>query len=218
MLDLGCGPGLTTRMLAGRFPGASVLGLDSSAAFLATAGCGGDERLEFVQHDVTTMPFPGAPAAVIYARFLLAHLTEPQTLIAAWAGELAHGGGLVLEEVEWIHTTDEVFSEYLDLMAGVLRARHTELYIGPMLGRCEVPACTTTHNDVAVLEPTTAQAAGMFSLNFATVRYDPSVVGKYTEAKLNSLGEALEARQNDQTIGSISWGMRQLVIERRRPC
>jgi ubiquinone/menaquinone biosynthesis C-methylase UbiE len=129
-------------MLAGRFPGASVLGLDSSAAFLATAGCGGDERLEFVQHDVTTMPFPGAPAAVIYARFLLAHLTEPQTLIAAWAGELAHGGGLVLEEVEWIHTTDEVFSEYLDLMAGVLRARHTELYIGPMLGRCEVPACT----------------------------------------------------------------------------
>jgi hypothetical protein len=58
----------------------------------------------------------------------------------------------------------------------------------------------------------------MFSLNFATARYDPSVVGKYTEAKLNSLGEALEARQNDQTIGSISWGMRQLVIERRRPC
>jgi len=41
---------------------------------------------------------------VIYARFLLAHLPEPGVLAHAWAGELAPGGLLILEEVEWIRT------------------------------------------------------------------------------------------------------------------
>jgi SAM-dependent methyltransferase len=218
VLDLGCGPGLTTRLLARHFPRATVLGLDNSAAFVASAGLGGGERLGFLEHDVTGMPLPGSPAAVIYARFLLAHLAEPGALVRTWAGELAVGGALVLEEVEWIRTTDEVFAEYLDLMAGVLRARQTELYVGPMMGQLEPPAgCTTSHSNVAILEPTRAQAAGMFSLNFATVRHDSAVGRRRTGAELDALGDALEARCDDQRIGSITWGMRQVVVRRLEP-
>jgi trans-aconitate 2-methyltransferase len=61
VLDLGCGPGLTTRLLARHFPRATVLGLDNSAAFVASAGLGGGERLGFLEHDVTGMPLPGSP-------------------------------------------------------------------------------------------------------------------------------------------------------------
>jgi trans-aconitate 2-methyltransferase len=224
VLDLGCGPGLTTWLLARHFPRATVLGLDNSAALLASAGLGGGERrggreqLGFLEHDVTCMPLPRSPAAVIYARFLLAHLAEPAALVRAWAGELAVGGALVLEEVEWIRTTDEVFAEYLELMAGVLRARQTELYVGPMMGQLGPPAgCTTSYSNVAVLEPTKGQAAGMFSLNFATVRHDRAVGRRRTEADLDVLGDALEARCDDERIGSITWGMRQVVVRRVEP-
>jgi len=37
IIDLGCGPGNSTEVIAARFPGAAVTGLDSSAAMIATA-------------------------------------------------------------------------------------------------------------------------------------------------------------------------------------
>jgi len=161
---------------------------------------------------------PVPPAAVIYARFLLAHLPEPATLVPAWAGELAPGGVLVVEEVEWIETADPVLAEYLELMAGALRARDTELYVGPLIGRLEAPAgCATVHNGVARLEPTTSQAAALFSLNLVTLRSDTAVAARRTEAELDSLADALEARRGDRHFGSITWGMRQRILTRSEP-
>jgi trans-aconitate 2-methyltransferase len=51
--DLGCGPGNSTELLAQRFPGAAVTGVDSSADMLRQAR----RRLpqcEFVEADLTT--------------------------------------------------------------------------------------------------------------------------------------------------------------------
>jgi trans-aconitate 2-methyltransferase len=215
VLDLGCGPGLTTRMLARRFPEAAVLGLESSAAFVASARAGAGKGVTFLEHDVTGTPLPRAPAAVIYARFLLAHLPGPAALVEAWMGELAPRGVLVLEEVESIRTTDSVFAEYLELMAGVLRTRHAELYIGPVIGQLEVPeGYALAHNDVARLSPTSAQAAALFSLNLVTLRHDAAVVARLSEAELDSLCQVLEDRSHDERVGSITWGMRQVIVRR----
>jgi SAM-dependent methyltransferase len=216
VLDLGCGPGLTTRMLARHLPDASVVGLDSSAVFVAGAGSGGSDEVRFVVHDVTVMPLPGAPAAVIYARFLLAHLPDPTAVVEAWVSQLGPAGVLIMEEVEWIRTDETVFANYLELMTGVLRARQTELYVGPLLGRLVVPsAYAMIQNDVAYLSPTVADAAGLFSLNLATVRHDASVAKEHTEAELDSLARSLEARLDGQHVGSITWGMRQVIVQRR---
>jgi hypothetical protein len=153
---------------------------------------------------------------VIYVRFLLAHLPDPAELVEAWTGDLLPGGRLVLEEVEWIRTADAVFTEYLDLMASVLRARQTELYVGSVLGQLQPSECEVDHNKVARLDPTTADAAGLFSLNLTTVRLDPAVTGRRSEAELDSLAGALAGRLDDGRTGSISWGMRQVVLRRER--
>jgi trans-aconitate 2-methyltransferase len=168
-----------------------------------------------LEHDVTATPLPRAPAAVIYARFLLAHLPGPAALVEAWMGELAPGGVLVLEDVESIMTTDPIFAEYLELMAGVLRTRHAELYVGPLIRQLDVPeGYGVSYNDVVRLSPTSGQAAALFSLNLATLRHDTAVAARLSTAEVESLGHALEDRTHDERVGSITWGMRQVVVRR----
>src|SRR5215216_6021287 len=84
-LDLGCGQGNTT-VLVGQVTGARrTVGLDRSAAFVEEARARVTAPgIEFLQHDVTTIPFPVGPADFLYARLLVAHLADPATAVAQW--------------------------------------------------------------------------------------------------------------------------------------
>ena len=69
VLDLGCGPGHTTRLLARIFPGAVVCGLEQSEAFLAEARRTAAPGVSFEHADVTAMPLVksrySSPAVVV---------------------------------------------------------------------------------------------------------------------------------------------------------
>src|SRR6185295_15312555 len=73
-IDLGCGPGFTTDMLAQTTGCPDVYGLDSAAPFVEMAR-GRFPQYHFVEQDVTRLPFP-AQADVMYVRFLLSHLKD----------------------------------------------------------------------------------------------------------------------------------------------
>src|SRR5512140_3794077 len=96
-VDVGCGPGHTTELVAEVLRPGWTVGLDRSARLLAAARAR-LPALRFVEHDVTVAPFPTPPAAAIYSRFLLTHLPDPAAAVRTWAGALAAGGRLVLEE------------------------------------------------------------------------------------------------------------------------
>lgn len=55
VVDLGCGTGELSRRLADRLPGATVLGIDSSAAMLAKAGECRSPRLDFAAGAIETV-------------------------------------------------------------------------------------------------------------------------------------------------------------------
>ena len=57
VVDLGCGPGNSTELLAMRFPGAEVLGVDTSAAMLDTAR----QRLPACRFEAGTLQPGGRP-------------------------------------------------------------------------------------------------------------------------------------------------------------
>src|SRR5215467_3513533 len=58
VLDLGCGQGNTTRMLANYFTEANVTGVDRDAELLAYGGAqSGNDRIQFQQADATKLPF-----------------------------------------------------------------------------------------------------------------------------------------------------------------
>ena len=95
VVDLGCGPGNSTELLAKRFPGAEVVGVDSSDAMLVSAR----ERLpacRFEQGDIASWT-PETPPDLIYANAALQWVPDHATLVPRLFGLLAPGGVLAVQ-------------------------------------------------------------------------------------------------------------------------
>ena len=94
-VDLGCGPGNSTELLAARFPHARVLGIDLSEDMLAAART----RLpgvEFRREDIADWR-PEAPVDVIFANAALQWVPDHETLFPALLAGLATGGTLAVQ-------------------------------------------------------------------------------------------------------------------------
>ena len=139
VVDLGCGPGHSTGLLAEVLAPGRILGLDQSPSFVALAAGSGSPPAEFAVHDVTVVPFPCPAADLVFCRFLLSHLPDPGAALAAWATQLAPGGLLLVEEVERIHTGQPALRSYLETAAALLAARGHTLEVGARLQRLPDP-------------------------------------------------------------------------------
>src|ERR1700730_3156099 len=95
VIDLGCGPGNSTDVLAARFPNAAVRGLDSSPDMIAAAR----RRLPAVQFAIGGIEGwnDTGPFDVILANAVLHWLPDHATLMPALVGRLASGGGLAIQ-------------------------------------------------------------------------------------------------------------------------
>jgi ubiquinone/menaquinone biosynthesis C-methylase UbiE len=94
VLDLGCGPGDISFRFAMRFPGASVIGVDGSAAMIELARqrqsreTGTGDRVHFIEGRIPGTSIPSMPYSAIISNSLLHHLHRPAVLwdtIAAYA-------------------------------------------------------------------------------------------------------------------------------------
>jgi trans-aconitate 2-methyltransferase len=213
-VDLGCGTGHTSRLLAAVLSPRRTLGLDQSAAFVARAAGEAPPRVAFAVHDVTVVPFPAGPADLCCCRLLLSHLADPAAALAAWATQLASGGLLLADEVERIHTADPALRGYLDVAAALLASRGQTLEVGPLLHRLpDPPGLRRRHDRVATLAPPAARAAAMFAANLA-VWGDQAVRDRVVgERELDALADALAAVAGGGRSAAITWELRQLAWE-----
>ena len=90
VIDLGCGPGNSTGLLAARWPKAELGGLDSSAAMLAEARASGVPA-RWVEADLATWTAP-APYDVIFSNATLQWLSHQETLLPRLMGFVKEGG------------------------------------------------------------------------------------------------------------------------------
>lgn len=205
-VDLGCGPGHTTRDLH-RLTGADrTFGLDLSPDFVSRAGQGAPSAISFAVADVTRGGLPG-PADVVYARYLLAHLADPVAAVDHWRGGLAGGGVLLLEEVATIDTDDAIFARYLEVAAGLLASRGTDLYVGDRLD-----AGDTIVDRRASISPPAGLAAELFALNLGVWRDDPWVTAHVRAAELDDLAREIDERTDWADTGVITWTHRQVAL------
>lgn len=93
--DLGCGAGNVTRLLAERWPQASITGIDSSAEMLARARKEAP-AIAWVEADLARWSAP-APAAVIYSNAALHWLDDHAALFPHLMRQLEPGGILAVQ-------------------------------------------------------------------------------------------------------------------------
>jgi trans-aconitate 2-methyltransferase len=217
-VDLGCGTGHTTRLVAEVLKPERTLGLDQSELFVALAArSAGPEAQEvgFAVHDVTRVPFPCPPADVCYGRLLLSHLPDPGAVLAAWATQLAPGGLLLADEVERIHTDLPALGGYLEVAGALLATRGHSLEVGQVLARLPDPPGLVRRDDrIGELAPPADRAAAMFALNLAVWRDQAVRAGVATPERLDRLAADLDAVADGEQEGSIRWELRQLVLQR----
>ena len=217
-VDLGCGPGYTTRLLADTTHCTQAIGIDSSAHFISLARRNANERISFVCHDVTQVPFPTPTdqSNLISCRMLLTHLQDPQSVIELWATQLCSHGLLLLEEVEWIQTEHPLFRVYLGIVAAMLEQQANQLYIGPLLDKMQPGTeLQKRMSRVYHLPVSTAQAATLFYLNIQSWKSQPFIQQHYATGMINQLEHDLGIlARNSTSEGEILWGMRQIVYER----
>jgi trans-aconitate 2-methyltransferase len=94
-IDLGCGPGNSTEVLAARFPDATVTGLDNSPDMIAAAR----KRLphiEFALTDLTTWADPG-PFDVILSNAVMQWVPGHDSLFPRLLEKLSPGGSLAIQ-------------------------------------------------------------------------------------------------------------------------
>jgi trans-aconitate 2-methyltransferase len=213
-LDLGCGPGRTTRLVAAVTGAARVLGLDTSVSFLtwaseATRASG----VSFACADVTR-GFPTRPPDLVYARLVLAHLPDPERVVAGWVRQLCPGGRLLLDEVEWIRTDNPILDLYEQIVTAMVGSRGARINVGPRIAGLSGEGWRQRSNSFSEYIVATADAARMYAMNLATWRHDPFVVASYDTSTIDELAAGLDGLTRSSATAEIVWGLRQVVYER----
>jgi trans-aconitate 2-methyltransferase len=213
-LDLGCGPGHTTALVAETTASERCVGLDASPAYVEAAQRRATRRCEFQCHDVLALPYPTGRADAIYARFLVSHLADPAAALGAFASQLAPRGRLLLDEVEWIRSDGGTFLRYLGHVEAVLASQGQCLFVGERLHALSARHEAMRGSRVRELAVDPRDAAGMFSMNWETLRENAAVAARTTASERDALAEELAAlRDGDAQALPITWGLRQVWFE-----
>jgi trans-aconitate 2-methyltransferase len=200
VVDLGCGPGFSTDLLAETCRPRRLLGIDASPSFVELARRQVPSAI-FAVHDASVTPLPGAPADVLYARLLLAHLRDPLDVARRWQSQLAAGGVLLVEDLEDIAAPAGPLRDYEELSTETVRSGGGSMYGGralaPLGGGCvevDVPARV---------------AARIYLFNVE--RWLGEGQGGGRQDRLGRLRAGLADMAGNGT-GTVSWIVRQIVL------
>ena len=143
-LDAGCGPGEAMRLM-GRLVGSGgrVVGIDTDARLgtyaLAELHRREGPQFDFVAGDVTGgAPVPGGPFDLVFARFLICHMTEPVAAVQRLAAQVRPGGRLVLMDYDMtrmaLRPADPVLERAFEVIRGCFDASGRSSDAGLRLG------------------------------------------------------------------------------------
>ncbi|WP_431830682.1 class I SAM-dependent methyltransferase [Propioniciclava flava] len=213
-LDLGCGPGHTTRLLAESLRAQRTVGVDQSEVYVQNARAR-YPNLEFQSLDVTReMPLP--PANVIYARFLLSHLPDPLEQVVHWSRHLARAGVALLEETQSIEPLDQGSRPYLELQKSLVDHHGGTLFVGPVLEQLsEIAELEVFHDEIQSVTPPGRLAGRSFSLNLQAWSDDAFVRQLHSPRELDRLKDRVHALTSYGASPVARWSIRQIMIRRR---
>ncbi len=112
VVDLGCGAGNITRLLAERWPAAEIVGVDHSPQMLAAAAAE-PSPIRWVEADANDWR-PEAPVDVLFSNATLQWLTGHDVLVPRLMGFVAPGGWLAIQmPLNWAAPSHRLMRETL---------------------------------------------------------------------------------------------------------
>lgn len=143
VLDLACGPGVISRLIAQAHPNSRVTAMDLNGELLTAAreeaATAGLASIRFLQGDVYAPPLEQGQFDFIYARLLFQHLEKPLQALEAIRALLKPGGVLCIFDIDdsWLTLVPEPegFASFTTHAARAQERRGGNRQIGRQLGR-----------------------------------------------------------------------------------
>jgi len=215
-IDLGCGPGWSTRLVHALIGPAHTLGLDASSEHIARAEADAPPGVEYRVGDVRLLAFADRTSRpdFLYCRFLLTHLREPERVLAAWAEAAADHATLVIEETASLTSDHPAFARYYQPVEDLQRHYGQRLRIGAdLMGPPAGSGWTTNLSTVRRLRLPARRMARLHHLNLLTWRNDPHARTAFDRDELEDLAGRLDAVAAGTEIAPpVLSEMRQLVL------
>ncbi|WP_217554511.1 methyltransferase domain-containing protein [Streptomyces sp. GbtcB6] len=137
VLDIGCGPGVIARQVADTRPGVHVTGVDFSPSRITEARARLAGVGAAVRSDARELPLPDASFDLVYCRFMLQFLPDPQRALAEMVRVCRPGGLILLQELDgqllWHHPEDPELQAGLETVVKGLERSGFDPFIGRKL-------------------------------------------------------------------------------------
>ena len=215
-VDLGCGPGWSTRLLQDVLKPERTVGLDTSERYLAEARHNQGSDLEFYLHDIVGAPFPVPAADAMLCRFLLTHVTSPGRVLGVWASAAEQGARLFVHETESLQSEHPALRRYYELVRQMQSHYGQMLYVGRVLEACFAGSgWRLLESERRVLEKPARRMAELHLVNLRTWRDDEYARRVLDREALDSLDASLERIADGvEDGGTILNAARQIIAER----
>jgi ubiquinone/menaquinone biosynthesis C-methylase UbiE len=221
VVDAGCGGGEISFELARRVgPSGRVIGIDLDDAKLALAreeaASRGLGNVEFRAASVLD-PWPVENASLVLIRFVLTHLTTPETMLSHARAALRSGGIVAVEDIDYAGQFCDppfpVFDRYGDLYVAAAQKRGVDPFIGRRLVRL-LEGAGFSGVEAALAQPfgRTGDVKQVASLTFGAISDALKAAGLATAEEIAGIAAALDDYAQDaQTTMSFprifqAWG------------
>ena len=215
-VDLGCGPGWSTRLLRDTLKPCRTVGLDASPAFIEEARTRHGADLEFKVHDIVCVPFPIDSPDVMFCRFLLTHLRSLGEVLAAWAGVAAPGCLLVVHETESLEASHPALRHYYQLLEQLQRHHGQTLQVGAVLeNEFAGSGWRLVESQRRLLEKPASYMAELHLANLCTWRDDEYARRAFDSDEIAALETSLERIASRREDGGVVVNAARQIIAQR---
>ena len=203
-IDLGCGPGWSTRLIHDVLNPSRTVGLDASECYLAEARGNHGSTLEFQVHDVVRTPFLVSAPDVLFCRFLLTHLRSVGHVLTSWANIAGPGALLFVHETESMEAEHPTLHRCYDLVAQLQHHYGQTLLVATILeASFENTGWRLVESKRRILEKSANHMAELHLANLQTWRHDEYASRLFDSSEIDSMEASMDRMAHGMESGGV---------------